>query len=63
MDPVKARTSNPVKAPEATKRTDQQSRPETKPDPVVAKKAPDQAPRPTTNTRGESLGRLLNVSA
>jgi hypothetical protein len=63
MDPVKARTTPPVKAPEAPKRAEQQAKPEVKAEAVVAKKAPEQAPRPTTNTRGEALGRLLNVSA
>jgi hypothetical protein len=63
MDPVKAGTDRPVKAPEATKRAAQQSTPQVKPEAVAAKKAPEQAPRPTTNTRGEALGRLLNVSA
>ena len=63
MDPVKAGTPRPVKAPEATKRAAQPPAPEVKSEAVAAKKAPEQAPRPTNNTRGESLGRLLNVSA
>jgi|APCry1669188970_1035186.scaffolds.fasta_scaffold37654_2 hypothetical protein len=63
MDPVKARKTEPVKAPEAPKRVAQQAKPESKPEAVASKKAPEQAPRPTTNTRGETLGRLLNVSA
>lgn len=63
MDPVKAAPAQPVKAPEAAKRTTQQLQQESKPEPVAAKKAPDPAPKPTTNTRGETLGRLLNVSA
>jgi hypothetical protein len=63
MDPVKARTASPVKAPEATKRAAQKSAPEVKPEAVATKKAQEQAPRPTTNTRGEALGRLLNASA
>ncbi len=63
MDPVKAGTAQPVKAPEATKRTPQQSKPDVKPEAVAAKKSTEQAPRPTTNTRGEALGRVLNASA
>jgi hypothetical protein len=63
MDPVKAGSARPVKPPEATKRAAQQSKPEVKPEAVAAKKTPEQAPRPTTNTRGEQLGRLLNASA
>jgi hypothetical protein len=63
MDPVKAGSASPVKPPEATKRAAQQSKSEVKPEAVDAKKKPEQTPRPTTNTRGEELGRLLNVSA
>ena len=63
MEPVNAGTTQPVKAPEATKRVAQQSKPQDKPEAVAATKPPEQAPRPTTNTRGEALGRLLNVSA
>jgi hypothetical protein len=63
MDPVKAGKAQAVNAPEAPKRVSQQPKPESKPEVVAAKKSPEQAPRPTTNTRGETLGRLLNVSA
>jgi hypothetical protein len=63
MDPVKAAPAQPVKAPEAAKRDTQQAKPESKPQPVVAKTAYEQAPKPTTNTRGEVLGRHLNASA
>jgi hypothetical protein len=63
MDPVKAGTAQAVKAPEAPKRATQQAKPDASPEAVAAKKTPDPAPRPTTNTRGETLGRVLNVSA
>jgi hypothetical protein len=63
MEAVKAGAAQPVKAPEATKRATQQSKPEAKPVAAVAPKTYEQAPRPTTNTRGETLGRHLNVSA
>jgi hypothetical protein len=63
MDPVSAKSAQPVKAPEATKRQTQQDKPEAKPEAVAAKKAYEQQPRPTTNTRGETLGRYLNVTA
>jgi hypothetical protein len=63
MDPVKAGTAQPVKAPEAPKRAAQQARPETSSEAVAAKKPPEPAARPTTNMRGETLGRVLNVSA
>lgn len=63
MDPVKARTSTPVKEPEAPKRAVKPEAQEAKPDAVATQKATEQAQRPTTNTRGETLGRLLNVSA
>jgi hypothetical protein len=63
MDPVKSSSTQPVKALEATKRSAQQAKPENKPEAVAAKKAYEQAPKPTTNTRGETLGRHLNVTA
>jgi hypothetical protein len=63
MDPVKAGTAQPVKAPEAPKRAAQQGKPEVSADAAAAKKPPEAAARPTTNTRGETLGRVLNVSA
>jgi hypothetical protein len=63
MDPVKAAPAQPVKAPEAAKRNAQQAKPENSPDAVAAKKAAEQAQRPTTNTQGQTLGRHLNVSA
>lgn len=64
MDAVKAKSSPPVQATQAPKRTDtnQQSNQAAQAD-AVAKKATEQAPRPTTNTRGETLGRHLNVTA
>ena len=63
MDPVKAKPVQAVKAPEAPKRSPQQTQASPSPDAVAAKKATDQAARPTTNTRGETLGRHLNVTA
>ncbi len=63
MDPVKAGKAQPVKAPEASKRVAQAAKPEGRPEAVATNKTPEPAPRPTTNTRGETLGRLLNVSA
>jgi hypothetical protein len=64
MDPVKAKSAQPVKAPEAAKRvTQQEDKPQAKPEAVAAKKAYEQPPRTTTNTRGETLGRHLNVTA
>lgn len=64
MEAVKASPNQPVKAPEASKRTERQNKPETNPDTVAAKKADEHAPqRATTNTRGETIGRLLNVRA
>jgi hypothetical protein len=63
MDPVKAGTTQPVKAAEAPKPVAQAKKPEAQREATVAEKAPEQAPRPTTNTRGEAIGRLLNVSA
>jgi hypothetical protein len=62
MDPVSAKPAQPVKAPEATKRQ-MQDKPEAKPEAASAKKAYEQQPRTTTNTRGETLGRHLNVTA
>ena len=63
MEAVKAQPAQPVKAVEAPKRVDQHTKPEEKPEAVAAKKALEQAQRPTTNTRGETLGRHLNVTA
>lgn len=63
MDSVKGKLTVPVKAAEPPKRTAQQQKPETKPEPVALKHSTVQAPKPTTNTRGETLGRHLNVTA
>jgi hypothetical protein len=64
MDPVKAKPVQALKAAEAPKRTAQQSQATPSPDAVAAKKAAEQATRPTTtNTRGETLGRHVNVTA
>ena len=63
MDPVKTAAAQPVKAPEAAKRSPQQAKPESTPEAVAAKKVAEQARRPTTNSQGETLGRHLNVSA
>jgi hypothetical protein len=63
MDPVKASASQALKATEASKRPSQQAKSDVNPDAVAAKKAAEQAARPTTNTRGETLGRHLNVTA
>ena len=63
MDPVKANPVQAVKPPEAPKRSTQQAQANPSPDAVAAKRAAEQAARPTTNTRGETLGRHLNVTA
>jgi hypothetical protein len=63
MDPVKASPVQALKAPEAAKRQAQQAQSNPSPDAVAAKKAAEQASRSTTNTRGETLGRHLNVTA
>jgi hypothetical protein len=63
MDPVKAAPAQSVKAPEATQRNPQQAKPDSSPEALAAKKAAEQAQRPTTNTQGQTLGRHLNVSA
>jgi hypothetical protein len=63
MDPVKAKPVQSLKASEAPKRPSQQTQANPNPDAAAAKKAADQASRPTTNTRGETLGRHLNVTA
>ena len=64
MEAVKAKSPPPVQATQAPKRTDtnQQSKLAAKTDTAV-KKPTENAPRPTTNTRGETLGRHLNVTA
>lgn len=64
MQAVKASPSQAVTAAEASKRTRQKDKPEAKPDAAAAKKTQEQPPpRPTTNTRGEALGQLLNARA
>jgi len=65
MDAVKAKTSQPPQALQATKRPEvnkPKAQAEPKPDAVAAQKKPEQS-RPTTNTRGETIGRHLNVTA
>jgi hypothetical protein len=64
MQAAKASSSQPVIAAEASKRTERQTKPETKPEASNAKKAEEQnPPRATTNAQGETLGRLLNARA
>lgn len=64
MQAAKASPSQPVKPAEASQRTERHTKPETKPEAVAAHKAQEaNPPRTTTNTRGETLGRLLNARA
>lgn len=65
MDAVKAKSPQPSQALQAAKRPEAVAKPkqEVKPEVVAAQKKPEQQPRPTTNTRGETLGRHLNVTA
>jgi hypothetical protein len=63
MDAVTAKPAQPVKAPEAPKRPTQQAKSDAAPEANATQKAAEQTPRPTTNTRGETLGRHLNVTA
>lgn len=69
MDAVKAKSTLPVQASEAPKRTQaaQQAKSDNKPPPKpevsAAKKSAYEQPKPTTNTRGEKLGQHLNAVA
>lgn len=64
MQAAKASPSQPIQAAEAGKRTERRTQAEAKPDALAAKKAEEPTPpRATTNTRGEMIGRLLNVRA
>lgn len=63
MDPVKAQSAQQLKAPAAAQRPTQQSKPVTSSEASADKKPVQQSPKPTTNTRGETLGRHLNVTA
>lgn len=69
MDPVKAKSSMPVQAPEAPKRPQatQQAQSETPKAQTAQPNAPQKSayeqPKPTTNTRGEQLGQRLNAIA
>lgn len=65
MDVTSAPTLT-VSATDSNKRLAQPKPPEdsnTNPDKVAAKKAYEQAPRPTTNTQGQSLGQVVNETA
>jgi hypothetical protein len=62
--PVQGSVTTPVKATQASQRTERKTEAEAKPDRANAQKAAEQTPpRATTNTRGEMIGRLLNVRA
>ena len=69
MDAVKAKSAQPVQAPEAPKRTQavQKTQADTKqapkPEATAVKKSAYEQPKPTTNTRGEKLGQHLNAVA
>lgn len=63
MEPVKSGAVQSAKAPEAPKRVTEQAKPPAKPAVVATQKPVEQPPRTTTNTRGETLGRHLNVTA
>jgi hypothetical protein len=67
MELVKASASKPASAVEAAQRTQRTQRntpSEAQPDAAASRKAEaEKALRATTNTRGETLGQLLNVRA
>jgi hypothetical protein len=64
MQAVRASPSQSLPAADASKRAQRQTQAQDRPDVLAAKKAEEQAQaRATTNTRGETLGRLLNVKA
>lgn len=63
MEPVKSSAVQAPKAPEAPKRVTERAKPQAQAEVIAAKKPAEPAPRTTTNTRGETLGRHLNVTA
>jgi hypothetical protein len=64
MQAVKSSPSQAVQRTEPAKRTERQTKPDAQTQAATAKKAEEQTPpRATVNTRGEMVGRLLNVSA
>ena len=64
MEAVKSSPSQAVQRTEAAKRSERQSKPDAKTETAAAKKTEEQTPpRATVNTRGEMIGRLLNVRA
>lgn len=64
MEAVKSSPSQAVQRAEAAKRTERQAKPDAQAEAVAAKKSQVQAlQRSTTNTQGQTIGRLLNVRA
>jgi hypothetical protein len=62
--PVQVAMTAQVKATQASQRSERKTETEAKPDRASSQKAAEQTPpRATTNTRGEMIGRLLNVRA
>ena len=60
MEAVKASSTQALQSAQASQRTEQKTQAQT----TASKQTEEQAPpRPTTNTRGESLGQLLNARA
>lgn len=63
MEAVKASSAQALQATSASQRTEAKAQPDVQAA-AASKKPEEQAPpKPTTNTRGESLGQLLNARA
>ena len=62
MEAVKASSTQALQSAQASQRTEQKTQAQAQT--TASKQTEEQAPpRPTTNTRGESLGQLLNARA
>lgn len=63
MDVTKAAPSQPTQASESAKRLKEKTQATANTDAIAAKRAYEATPRPTTNTRGEVLGKHVNTTA
>ena len=63
MEAVKSSSTQALQATQASQRTEQKSAEQAQATAASQKTEAQAPPRPTTNTRGESLGQLLNARA